>query len=515
MKERTYVCCDLKSFYASVECVERGLDPMATNLVVADKRRTDKTICLAVSPSLKACGIPGRPRLFEVVQKVREVNRQRLADAVRAHKAVRGADGKWSFASSSFDAAALQKDLSLELGYIVAPPRMATYIEYSTRIYQIYLKYVAPEDIHVYSIDEVFIDLTHYLPFYRMTAHELVTTMIREILYTTGITATAGIGSNLYLCKVAMDIMAKHVQPDKDGVRIAELDEMSYREQLWAHRPLTDFWRVGRGYAKKLEAIGIYTMGDVARCSIGKPNEYYNEELLYRMFGINAELLIDHAWGWEPCRMQDIKAYRPETNSVCSGQVLQCPYSFEKARLVVREMAEAVALDLLEKKLVTDQLTLTVGYDIENTAGGSYHGETVTDRYGRKIPKHTHGTANLPRKTSSARSITDAVLGVYDTKVNPKLSIRRLTITANRLVGEDTVQQESEAPVQFNLFDNIEVQEQRLREETAQLERERKIQEAMLDIKKKFGKNAILNGGSYLDGATAKERNKQIGGHKA
>ena len=330
-----------------------------------------------------------------------------------------------------------------------------------------------------------------------------------------GITATAGIGSNLYLCKVAMDIMAKHVQPDKDGVRIAELDEMSYREQLWAHRPLTDFWRVGRGYAKKLEAIGIYTMGDVARCSIGKPNEYYNEELLYRMFGINAELLIDHAWGWEPCRMQDIKAYRPETNSICSGQVLQCPYSFEKARLVVREMAEAVALDLLEKKLVTDQLTLTVGYDIENTTGGSYHGEIVTDRYGRKIPKHTHGTANLPRKTSSARSITDAVLGVYDAKVNPKLSIRRLTITANRLVGEDTAQQEPEAPVQFNLFDNVEVQEQRLQEEEAKLKRERKIQEAMLDIKKKFGKNAILNGGSYLEGATAKERNKQIGGHKA
>ena len=494
---RTYIAIDLKSYYASVECMERGLDPMTTNLVVADLSRTEKTICLAVSPSLKAYGISGRARLFEVVERVKEVNAERR----------RKAGG--NLFEKSCDAHELAVDPSRAVGYLVAPPQMAKYIQISTQIYNVYLKYIAPEDIHVYSIDEVMMDVTSYLETYHMTARELAKTMILDVLRTTGI------GSNLYLCKVAMDIMAKHVQPDKDGVRIAELDEMSYREQLWAHRPLTDFWRIGRGYAKKLEAIGIYTMGDVARCSIGKPNEYYNEELLYRMFGINAELLIDHAWGWEPCRMQDIKAYRPETNSVCSGQVLQCPYSFEKARLVVREMAEAVALDLLEKKLVTDQLTLTVGYDIENTAGGSYHGETVTDRYGRKIPKHTHGTANLPRKTSSARSITDAVLGVYDTKVNPKLSIRRLTITANRLVGEDTVQQESEAPVQFNLFDNIEVQEQRLREETAQLERERKIQEAMLDIKKKFGKNAILNGGSYLDGATAKERNKQIGGHKA
>lgn len=499
---RTYIAIDLKSFYASVECMERGLDPLTTNLVVADASRTEKTICLAVSPSLKAYGISGRARLFEVVERVKEVNAERRRKA-------------GCLSEKSFNANELAAAPSREVDYLIAPPRMAKYIQISTQIYNVYLKYIAPEDIHVYSIDEVMMDVTNYLQTYRMTARELAKVMISDVLHTTGITATAGIGSNLYLCKVAMDIMAKHVQPDKDGVRIAELDEMSYREQLWAHRPLTDFWRVGRGYAKKLEAIGIYTMGDVARCSIGKPNEYYNEDLLYRMFGINAELLIDHAWGWEPCRMQDIKAYRPETNSICSGQVLQCPYSFEKARLVVREMAEAVALDLLEKKLVTDQLTLTVGYDIENTVGGSYHGETVTDRYGRKIPKHTHGTANLPRKTSSARSIMDAVLGVYDTKVNPKLSIRRLTITANRLVGEDTAQQEPEAPVQFNLFDNIEVQEQRLQEESAQLERERKIQEAMLGIKKKFGKNAILNGGSYLEGATAKERNKQIGGHKA
>lgn len=500
---RTYIAIDLKSFYASVECMERGLDPLTTNLVVADASRTEKTICLAVTPSLKAYGISGRARLFEVVERVKEVNAERR----------RKAGGELS--EKSCDANKLAADPSREVDYLIAPPRMAKYIQISTQVYNVYLKYIAPEDIHVYSIDEVMMDVTNYLQTYRMTARELAKVMISDVLHTTGITATAGIGSNLYLCKVAMDIMAKHVQPDKDGVRIAELDEMSYREQLWEHRPLTDFWRVGRGYAKKLEAIGIYTMGDIAKCSIGKPSEYYNEELLYQMFGINAELLIDHAWGWEPCRMQDIKAYRPETNSICSGQVLQCPYSFEKARLVVREMAEAVALDLLEKKLVTDQLTLTVGYDIENTVGGSYHGETVTDRYGRKIPKHTHGTANLPRKTSSARSIMDAVLGVYDTKVNPKLSIRRLTITANRLVGEDTAQQEPEAPVQFNLFDNIEVQEQRLQEESAQLERERKIQEAMLGIKKKFGKNAILNGGSYLEGATAKERNKQIGGHKA
>lgn len=500
---RTYIAIDLKSFYASVECMERGLDPLTTNLVVADASRTEKTICLAVTPSLKAYGISGRARLFEVVERVKEVNAERR----------RKAGGELS--EKSCDANKLAADPSREVDYLIAPPRMAKYIQISTQVYNVYLKYIVPEDIHVYSIDEVMMDVTNYLQTYRMTARELAKVMISDVLHTTGITATAGIGSNLYLCKVAMDIMAKHIQPDKDGVRIAELDEMSYREQLWEHRPLTDFWRVGRGYAKKLEAVGVYTMGDVARCSIGKPNEYYNEELLYRMFGINAELLIDHAWGWEPCRMQDIKAYRPETNSICSGQVLQCPYSFEKARLVVREMAEAVALDLLEKKLVTNQLTLTVGYDIENTVGGSYHGETVTDRYGRKIPKHTHGTANLPRKTSSARSIMDAVLGVYDTKVNPKLSIRRLTITANRLVGEDTAQQEPEAPVQFNLFDNIEVQEQRLQEESAQLERERKIQEAMLCIKKKFGKNAILNGGSYLEGATAKERNKQIGGHKA
>lgn len=379
--QHIYAAIDLKSFYASVECVSRKLDTLTTNLVVADVTRSEKTICLAVSPSLKACGIPGRPRLFEVVQKVREVNRQRLADAVRAHKAVRGADGKWSFASSSFDAAALQKDLSLELGYIVAPPRMATYIEYSTRIYQIYLKYVAPEDIHVYSIDEVFIDLTHYLPFYRMTAHELVTTMIREILYTTGITATAGIGTNLYLAKAAMDIVAKHVPADKDGVRIAELDEQTYRQTLWGHTPLTDFWRVGRGYERRLQKLGLNTMGDIALCSCGGPREYYNEDLLYKTFGVNAELLIDHAWGWEPTTIADIKAYKPESSSLGSGQVLTAAYPYEKARLVVREMAEELILNLVDKGLVTDQIDLTIGYDTASltTPGIRYTGPVTTD----------------------------------------------------------------------------------------------------------------------------------------
>ena len=499
---RTYIAIDLKSFYASVECMERGLDPLTTNLVVADASRTEKTICLAVTPSLKAYGISGRARLFEVVERVKEVNAERRRKA-------------GCLSEKSFNANELTADPSREVDYLIAPPRMAKYIQVSTQVYNVYLKYIAPEDIHVYSIDEVMMDVTNYLQTYHMTARELAKVMISDVLHTTGITATAGIGSNLYLCKVAMDIMAKHVQPDKDGVRIAELGEMSYREQLWAHRPLTDFWRVGRGYAKKLEAIGIYTMGDVARCSIGKAGDYYNEALLYRLFGINAELLIDHAWGWEPCRITDVKAYKPETNCISSGQVLQCPYDYDKARRVVREMAEAIALDLLEKQLVTDQVTLTVGYDIENVSSVNFHGETVTDPYGRKIPKHAHGTANLPRKTSSVRCITDAVLSVYDSKVDPKLTIRRLTITANRLVGEDAVQAETEAPAQFSLFDDIAEQEKQAVEEKARLERERKLQEAMLGIKQKFGKNAILSGGSYLEGATARERNGQIGGHKA
>ena len=383
----------------------------------------------------------------------------------------------------SADDLALKADASLAVDYLVAPPRMAKYIEVSMQIYGIYLKYISPDDIHTYSIDEVLMDVTGYLETYRTTARELARAMILDVLHTTGITATAGIGSNLYLCKVAMDMMAKRVPPDENGVRIAQLDERSYRALLWEHRPLTDFWRVGRGYAKKLEEHGLYTMGDVARCSIGKPNEYYNEGLLYKLFGVNAELLIDHAWGWE--------------------------------RLVVREMAEAVALELLEKQLVTDQLTLTVGYDIENTASGSYRGETVLDPYGRKIPKHAHGTATLGQKTSSVRRIVDAVLGIYDEKADPKLTVRRLTVTANRLMREEDILREPEQPVQFSLFDDPAAQERQLRQDEAKQERERRIQEALLDIKKKYGKNAILSGGSYLDGATARERNRQIGGHKA
>ena len=502
--ERTYIAIDLKSYYASVECMERGLDPMQTNLVVADPSRTEKTICLAVSPALKSYGIPGRARLFEVVERVRQVNaeRQRRAPGGR-------------LTGKSADDLTLKADASLAVDYLVAPPRMAKYIEVSMQIYGIYLKYISPEDIHTYSIDEVLMDVTGYLETYRTTARELARAMILDVLHTTGITATAGIGSNLYLCKVAMDMMAKRVPPDENGVRIAQLDERSYRALLWEHRPLTDFWRVGRGYAKKLEEHGLYTMGDVARCSIGKPNEYYNEGLLYKLFGVNAELLIDHAWGWEPCRMADIKAYRPETNSISSGQVLQCPYPYDKARLVVREMAEAVALELLEKRIVTDQLTLTVGYDIENTASGSYRGETVLDPYGRKIPKHAHGTATLGQKTSSVRRIVDAVLGIYDEKADPKLTVRRLTVTANRLMREEDILCEPEQPVQFSLFDDPAARERQLREEEVRQERERRIQEAMLGIKKKYGKNAILSGGSYLDGATARERNRQIGGHKA
>ena len=496
MSAHTYLAIDLKSFYASVECRERGLDPLDTNLVVADERRTDKTICLAVTPSLKSYGISGRGRLFEVRQRVREANIGRRHDAP-GHQ----------LSGSSFSFSELQSSPSLAVDFIIAPPRMAYYMEYSNRIYSIYMKYVAPEDIVVYSIDEVFMDVTGYLNTYGLTAHELAMKIILDVLNTTGITATAGIGTNLFLCKVAMDIVAKHIPADRNGVRIAALDEMSFRRRLWSHQPITDFWRVGRGYAKKLEQHGMFTMGDVALCS------ERDEELLYRLFGKNAELLIDHAWGWEPCRMADIKAYRPETNSISSGQVLQCPYPYDKARLVVREMAEAVALELLEKQLVTDQLTLTVGYDIEITASGSYRGETVLDPYGRKIPKHAHGTATLGQKTSSVRRIVDAVLGIYDEKADPKLTVRRLTVTANRLMREEDILREPEQPVQFSLFDDPTARE--LRQEEAKQERERRIQEALLDIKKKYGKNAILSGGSYLDGATARERNRQIGGHKA
>ena len=501
--EKQYIAIDLKSFYASVECMERGLDPMRTNLVVADKSRTDKTIVLAVSPSLKTFGIPGRPRLFEVVQKIKEVNTARRTKA------------RGDLNGSSFNIDEINSNPHLAVDYIVAPPRMAYYMEYSTRIYQIYLKYIAPEDIHVYSIDEVFIDATAYLKTYNLTARELAMKIILDVLSSTGITATAGIGTNLYLCKVAMDIVAKHIPADENGVRIAELDEMSYRKTLWSHRPLTDFWRVGQGYAKKLESVGIYTMGDVARCSLGEAGTYYNEDLLYKMFGVNAELLIDHAWGYEPCTIADIKAYKPISNSIYSGQVLHCAYTSEKARLVVREMTDAMVLELVEKKLVTDQIVLTIGYDIDNlkdkNISSSYSGEITKDRYGREIPKHAHGTGNIGHYTSSTKEILGAVSELYDRIVNPKLLVRRITIAACRLIDEKEAEKQKPYE-QMDMFSMIEDKDTREEEERA---KEKKLQAAMIDIKRKFGKNAILKGMNFEDGATAKDRNGQIGGHKA
>lgn len=497
-----YLSIDLKSFYASVECMERGLDPMTTHLVVADQRRTEKTICLAVSPSLKAYGIPGRPRLFEVVQRVKEINarRQQLAPG---HTLV----------GASYLDGEVRTHPELALDYLVAPPQMAHYIDFSTRIYQVYLKYVAPEDMHVYSIDEVFMDVTHYLDTYRMTARELAKTILLDVLNTTGITATAGIGTNLYLAKVAMDIEAKHISPDEDGVRIACLDEMSYRRNLWAHRPLTDFWRVGRGYAKKLERQGLYTMGDIARCSLGKSADYYNQELLYKLFGVNAQLLIDHAWGWEPCTMEDIKSYRPSSNSVGSGQVLQYPYEAEKARLVVREMADLLVLDLVDHRLVTDQITLTVGYDRENLSDPrrkqAYHGAVTTDGYGRAIPKHAHGTAHLDGFTSSTVEIVEAMTQLFDRIVDPTLLVRRINITANHVCPEQSVT--IQAPQQLSLFYDDRAQQQ----QEALRRRERQKQQAILGLKKKYGKNAVLKGMNLQEGATARERNNQIGGHKA
>ena len=466
MENRTYLAIDLKSFYASVECMERGLDPMTTNLVVADESRTEKTICLAVSPSLKSYGIPGRPRLFEVVQKIKEVNaaRQRKAPGKR-------------FAGSSSDYNELKIHPELAVDYIVAPPQMARYMEISTQIYDIYMKYIAPEDMHVYSIDEVFMDVTGYLNTYRFSARELAMKIILDVLHTAGITATAGIGTNLYLCKVAMDVEAKHIPPDKNGVRIAELDEMCYRRKLWSHRPLTDFWRVGSGYAKKLEQNGLFTMGDIARCSVGKPNEYYNEDLLYKLFGVNAELLIDHAWGWEPCTIADIKAYKPESNSIGSGQVLQYPYDFEKAKLVVKEMTDALVLDLVEKGLVTNQLTLTVGYDIENLTDQNrrkkYHGEVKTDRYGRKIPKHSHGTANLEGYSSSTKQIMAAMLGLFDRIVDKNLLIRRLNVTANRVIDEKSMPKPPQYQ-QMDFFTDYAAEQEKQKAEQAELAREKK-----------------------------------------
>jgi len=507
MKNRTYISIDLKSFYASVECIERGLDPLTTNLVVADASRTEKTICLAVSPSLKTYGIPGRARLFEVVQKVKEVN------SLRLHKA----PGR-AFSGDSFIDTELKSSPSISLNYIVAPPRMAYYIEYSTRIYNIYLRYIASEDIHVYSIDEVFIDATDYLNTYNLSARELATKMIQDVLNTTGITATAGIGTNLYLSKIAMDIQAKHIPDDNNGMRIAELDEMSYRRSLWSHQPLTDFWRVGKGYSKKLEEQGLFTMGDIARCSLGKPTDYYNEDLLYKLFGINAELLIDHAWGWEPCTIADIKAYKPSTNSIGSGQVLQSAYTFDKAKLIMREMTDLLVLDLVDKRLVTDQLVLTVGYDIENMTDPkikkSYHGAITTDHYGRTVPKSAHGSANLGRQTSSTKLILDAVTELFERIVDKNLLIRRVNITANHVIDETTVQK-TDSFEQLDLFTDYMTANAKKEDEDAELAREKRVQKAMLDIKKKYGKNAILKGMNLEEGATTVGRNKQIGGHKA
>lgn len=506
MKERTYIAIDLKSFYASVECVERGLNPLTTHLVVADAGRTEKTICLAVSPSLKSYGISGRARLFEVVQRVKEINRERRRKAP-GHR----------LEGSSVLAQELEEDPALAVDYIAAPPRMAYYMEYSTRIYDIYLKYVAPEDMHVYSVDEVFMDVTDYLEVYQKTPGELAATIIQDVLETTGITATAGIGTNLYLCKIAMDVEAKHIEPDENGVRIAWLDEMSYRRNLWTHQPITDFWRVGPGYARKLAQAGLYTMGDVARCSIGKAGDYYNEDLLYKLFGVNAELLIDHAWGWEPCTIAQIKSYRPSTNSLGSGQVLSCPYDWEKARLVVKEMTDLLVLELVDKGLVTDQMVLTVGYDVDNLRQDQkkrYRGEVTTDRYGRKIPKHAHGTVNLARKTSSTHLIMEAVLSLYDDIVNEKLLIRRINITANHVIPEADAERETQFE-QLSLFEDAEQEELRKQQEEQELAREKRMQHAVIDIKKKFGKNAILRGMNLEEGATARNRNNQIGGHRA
>jgi DNA polymerase V len=507
MKEKIYIAIDLKSFYASQECIERGLDPMTANLVVADASRTEKTICLAVSPALKAYGVPGRPRLFEVVQKVNEIN------AIRRNKAPNR-----EFSGKSYLAPELDENPALELDYIVAPPRMGHYMECSTKIYNIYLKYIAPEDIHVYSIDEVFIDATPYLKTYGITARELAMRMIRDVLRVTGITATAGIGTNLYLAKVAMDIVAKKAQPDVFGVRIAELDEMSYRRQLWSHRPLTDFWRVGPGIARKLEKNGMFTLGDVARCSVGKPGEFHNEDLLYKLFGVNAELLIDHAWGWEPCTISDIRSYKPESNSLGSGQVLHCAYTAEKGKLITREMTDLLVLDLVDKGLVTNQMVLTVGYDIENLTdpekGKRYRGEIVTDHYGRKIPKHAHGTANLHRRTSSTKLIMDAVMDLYDRIVDPNLLVRRINIVACNITPEGIAAADTQFQ-QLDMFSDYEEQKQRKEEEDQNLERERRRQKAVLTIRKKYGKNAILKGMNYEDGATTRDRNSQIGGHKA
>lgn len=492
--QKIYISIDLKSFYASVECRERGLNPLTTNLVVADSSRTEKTVCLAVSPSLKKHGIAGRARLFEVIQRVREVNSERRYKAP-GHV----------FNGKSYDDTELQKHPEYELDYIVATPQMKKYMKYSTDIYNIYLQYFSPEDIYVYSIDEVFIDITHYLKTYNMKATELVTKVINDVYDKTKITATAGIATNLYLCKVAMDIVAKHTKPNEKGVRIACLDEMMYRKKLWEHRPLTDFWRVGKGYAKKLEQNGMFTMGDVALCSVN------DEDKLYKLFGINAELLIDHAWGYEPCTIESIKLYKPNTKSISSGQVLHCPYNYDKTKLIIKEMTELLVLDLVDKHLVTNQIVLTVGYDIDNINNKdiNYTGEITIDRYGRKIPKHAHGTINLEHKTSSTKIITEAVMKLYDRIIDKRLLTRRINITANNVIDEEKAEREDRYE-QIDLFNNYKEVEANKNKE----KKERNLQRSILDIKKKYGKNAILKGMNFEDGATTIERNEEVGGHK-
>lgn len=502
-KRNIYMAIDLKSFYASVECISRKLDPLTTNLVVADVGKTQKTICLAVTPSLKKFGISGRARLFEVIQKVNEINRQRK----------RKAPGH-IFTGESYDETELLQHPEYAMTYIAAPPRMAHYLEISTEIYNIYLKYISPKDIHVYSIDEVFLDVTGYLKAYQMSPRELAKRMILDILNTTGITATAGIGTNLYLCKVAMDIVAKRIRPDADGVRIAQLDEIRYRKLLWKHQPLTDFWRIGKGISKKLAQIGLYTMGDIAKCSLGKPEDIYNEDRLYQLFGINAQLLIDHAWGYEPCTMEDIKAYQPQHTSISTGQVLHCPYDYEKTRLVIKEMLDLLALALVDKQQVTDQIILSVGYDIENLDKQSYTGEVTTDRYGRKIPKPAHGTANLKRHTASCRLMSEAVMELFDRIVNPQLTVRRIHISANHILDEQQIPA-TEMREQMDLFTDYEALTQQELQENKQLEKEKRLQQATLQIKKKYGKNAVLKGMNLEEGANTIQRNKTIGGHKA
>lgn len=505
-QKKQYIALDLKSYYASVECAERGLDPLDANLVVADESRTDKTICLAVSPSLKALGIPGRARLFEAKQRIREVNRERM----------RKAPGH-VFRGKSIFGSELAADPSLEVDLVVAMPRMRYYMDYSRSIVEIYMRYVSIDDILVYSIDEVFIDATGYLATYKMTAREFTMMLIRQVMKETRITATAGIGTNLYLAKIAMDIVAKHIPADKDGVRIAELDEMSYREKLWTHRPLTDFWRVGKGIARKLETNGIYTMGDVARCSEGPENSLYNEDLLYKLFGVNAELLIDHAWGWEPAEIADCKAYTPESKSLSQGQVLSRPYKAEEGRIIISEMADQLAMDLVRQGLVTDQVVLDVGYDIENLTdpkrAAQYKGPIETDHYGRRVPKGVHGSQNLKRRMSSAKQIIEAVCGIYDRIVDYNLTVRRFTVAVVHLIPECEAK-EVEKPQQLNLFTDYEALEREQEAETAALEKEKRVQKALITIRDRYGKNAIVKGLNMQEGATAMERNKQVGGHR-